>query len=217
MEKTMQSNFTTPLLPLSLRQRRARSITLRITVCVLLLLLFIFVIITWGDKLFPSTLKSRVGYTGLKAMFYILLLSIPFIISGVPFKLINCSWSGTVIAVTVEENLKASGAGRPRLSKSHNLILTIKTDKGKEIEHTILSFDSRATSYTSGKIHHHEHKIAVGDRVYKYYGFKYLYIIPQKHHEHKSCIVCGAKNKIKDKKCWSCDSELLFDPQNLYK
>ena len=213
----MQNNFKAPSLPLTLRQKRARSITIRITVCILLLLLFIFVIITWGNKLFPSTLKSRVGYTGLKIMFYILLLSVPFIISGIPFKIIDRSWSGTVTAVTVEESLKASGAGRPKLQKNNELILTVKTDNGKELEHTILSFNSKATSHSSGKIHHHEHKVAVGDRVYKYYGFKFLYIIPQRHHEHKFCIVCGAKNKIKDKKCWSCDSELLFDPQSLYK
>ena len=209
----MQNQPKSPSLPLSLKQKRARNFTIRIICCILLLLLFIFIIIMWGDKLFPTTLKYRVGYNGLRILFYILLLSIPFLVTGIPFKLIDRSWSGTVTSVIVEENLKASGAGRPRLHKSHDLILTIRTDDGKEISHTILSF----VSPSSGKVHHHENKIVIGDRIYKYYGFKYPYVIPQKHHASKICIICGAKNDVDKKCCWHCKAELLFDPKNLYK
>ena len=209
----MQNQPKSPSLPLSLKQKRARNFTIRIICCILLLLLFIFIIIMWGDKLFPTTLKSHMGYNGLKIMFYILLLSVPFIVTGTPFKLIDTSWSGTVIDVTVEENLKANGAGRPRLHKSHDLILTIQTDNGKEIEHTLFSFASPSL----GKVHYHENKISIGDRIHKYYGFKYPYIIPKNHHQIKVCISCGAANNVDKKRCWHCKSELLFDPKNLYK
>ena len=122
----MRNNQKIPKLPLSLKQKRAKQLTIRIVAWLLLTLLFVFIIITWGNKLFPATLKSRVGYAGLQVMFYILLLFIPCIVTGIPFKLIDRSWSGVVTLVTIEENLKATGAERPRLSKSHSLILTIK-------------------------------------------------------------------------------------------
>lgn len=201
-----------PKLPLSLKQKRAKQITVRIIIWLIFLLLFIFIIINWGNKLFPQTLKSRTGYAGLQIMFYILLLLIPCIISGVPFKLIDKSWSGTITAVIIEENLKASKGGRPRLSKNHDLILMIKRDDGKEIEYTVLS-----DTALREKMHYHENKVLPGDRVYKYYGFKYLYITPQRHHTHKGCIVCGSKNAVTEKRCWHCKSELLFDYKNLYK
>lgn len=207
----MKNHSKAPDLPLSLKQKRAREITMRIICCILLLLLFIFIIITWGNRLFPTTLKSRMGYTGLRIMFYILLLSIPFLVTGIPLKLIDRSWCGTISSVTIEENLRASGGGRPKLHRDYDLVLSIKTDDGKNIEKTILSFNSRDPATRSGKIHHQEHKINVGDRVYKYYGFKHLYIVPQKYCEHKNCIVCGSKNKYDQKRCWYCDAEILID------
>ena len=54
---------------------------------------------------------------------------------------------------------------------------------------------------------YHTQEYNVGDRIYKYYGFKHIFV--QRANEGKTCIVCGSKNDVKDSVCWCCNSELI--------
>ena len=203
-----------PQLPKILRKKRIYNILSRSISCFVLLALFIFIIVMWGNKLFPSTLDHHMGYAGLRILFYVIVLSIPFLVTGVPLKLIDKSWSGTITAVGVKENLGTTTNPRYlQVYPKEDLILTINKDDGGEIEHTVLSFTERRMSGTGrtpvGKIYYHTHKYNVGDRVYKYYGFKYLYIVTQSHQKLKNCIRCGTQNNMHDVACWYCDAELL--------
>ena len=203
-----------PELPVSLKRKIIRNIIIRSVVCFLLLAIFILVIILWGNKIFPATFENNKGYAGLKVMFYIIFLLIPFIITGVPFKIIDKSWSGTITAVEIKENLGTTS--NPRyvyVYPKEDLILTIRKDDGKEIKQTVLSLVERfkpgQDKTPNGKVFYHTHKYNVGDRVYKYYGFKHLYLVPDNYQNSKICICCGSQNKIEAQSCWYCNSELL--------
>ena len=125
----MQRNLSRPTLPISLKRKRLYRIIIRSTFCALLLVIFIFVIIVWGNKIFPTTQQNNSGYMFLKITFYILFLSVPFIITGVPLKLIDKSWSGTITSIKIKEKLGTTD--NPKYVYTfpmQNLILTIKDD-----------------------------------------------------------------------------------------
>ena len=217
----MQQNLSRPALPLSLKKKRTQRIILRSIACALLLTIFIFVIVMWGNRIFPATQKHHLGYTGLKIMFYIIFLLIPFIITGIPLKLIDKSWSGTVTDIKIVEKLATTSNPRYIITfPKQDLILSIKTDAGREITQTILSLASndRISGYEGyniskkGNIYYHEHEISVGDRVHKYYGYKHLFVSYKKPHQTKFCINCGVKNTLGKQTCWHCDAEILVDP-----
>ena len=212
--------YNRPDLPLSLKRKRMRNILLRIVLCLFLLFVVIFVIVMWGNKLFPLTLQSKAGYKGLQGLFYVILLILPFIISGVPIKLIDKSWSGMITSVKVLENLGTTP--NPRnviIFPKQDLILTIKTDAGKEIEFTVLSLANavKPTLEVSnvGKIYYHTHEFCVGERVHKYYGYKHLFVSYEKYHQVKYCISCGSKNTLNEIACWHCGCELLSDKEDI--
>ena len=210
----MQENLSRPALPLSLKKKIAQRIIIRSIACTLLLAIFIFVIAMWGNRIFPTTQSHHLGYAGLRIMFYVIFLLIPFIITGVPFKLIDKSWSGTITKVEIKENLGTKS--NPRyvyVYPKQDLILTIRREDGKEIQKTVLSlvekFEPGIDSSHIGKTFYHSHKYNIGDRVYKYYGFKHLYLVPESYQNTKICICCGSPNKTEDKSCWYCHSELI--------
>lgn len=204
-----------PMLPKSLRKKRIHSILGRCIVCFLLLAIMIFVIIMWGNRLFPISLQNQKGFKGLQITFYVFLLSLPFFISGVPLKLIDKSWQGTVTAIDVREGRDSYFlGGRLWPYTNHNLVLTIEKNDGTVFEYTAISLGVKANNcnnnyYNSGgKIYHQADDFSVGDRVYKYYGFKYLYVI-HPNAQVCNCIVCGAKNNNSEEKCWNCRGDII--------
>ncbi len=205
------NNNVCPILPYSLKRKRRNLILCRIALCVVLFSVFLFVILACGDKLFSVPEKYEVT----RSLIYLLVLLLPFVITGVPIKLIDRSWSGTVAAVDVKESVGAykRSLGRYGIYTKHDLVLRITKDDGHEIEYTALSLGVKykpSQEFSEvGKIEYHTSEYRVGDRVHKYYGFKYLYISNRNDQDGKHCIVCGSNNNIEHKKCWSCNSELV--------
>lgn len=201
-----------PTLPVSLKKKRNGKIFARVLSCFLLLAFLIVVIIMWGDEVFPFP-RPTARYVA-----YAILMLVPFAITGVPHKLIDRSFSGTVLAVNVKE-----GTGTYRMGSSiwpytkHDLVLTVQTDIGETINYTALSVGIKNHPSSPvpniAKIEYQADNFSAGDRVHKYYGFKHLYVAPQTEVDRAHCIVCGTKNDNKDTVCWSCHSELI-SPDN---
>lgn len=198
-----------PSLPKSLRIKRNRAILSRVIPCFILLGLCIVIITIWGKTLFhvPSD-----QYVALQKSFYILFCFLPFAITGVPMKLIDTSWDGVVSEVKIEESIGtySRSLGSPGIYTRHDLVLTIVKDDGKEIKYTPLSLGQRNVPWHQppvvGKIEYQAEKFHIGDRVHKFYGFKYLY---SHNNDGKVCIVCGATNINEDTRCGCCHSELV--------
>lgn len=202
-----------PPLPATLKKKRIRNILGRVIPCALLLAFLIVIIVFWGEKVFPFP-RPAPRYVG-----YTLLMLVPFAITGVPHKLIDMSFSGTVIDMSVTEKIGtySRSLAKPGLYTRHDLILTIQKDNGERIKYTALSLGVKNKSWQPvpnvGKIGDRTEDFSVGDRVHKYYGFKHLYVELKTEVDRKYCIVCGTKNDNKDMVCWSCHSELI-SPDN---
>ena len=208
-EELMTQQSQRPALPLSLRKKRVRNILKRVIPCVLLFAFILAAIILRGEEIFdfPHRLAQRVVYA--------IFLLLPFVITGVPLKLIDQSFSGTVIAVNVTEKIGvySRSFAKGGIYTRHDLVLTIQTDEGKKIKYTALSLGvkNRNGQFPPGlgSIEHRTEDYSVGDRVHKYYGFRALWVTPQNSDDQKYCIVCGTKNGNDDSRCWSCHSELV--------
>lgn len=211
----MKFDTTQPLLPVSLRKKRNRNILIRCILCFVFLLIIFFVIIMWGNKLFPTGLQHHKGFKGLQVMFYMLLLVVPFVITGVPLKFIDTSWSGIITGINVKDSTGSYFVGgRLWPYAKHNLVLTIEKKDGTVFEYTAISFGDKERScaydyfHSGEKIYYQLEDFCVGDKVYKYYGFKHLYII-HPNSQVCNCIVCGAKCNKLNEKCFNCNSEII--------
>ncbi len=209
-----------PMLPISLQRKRAKRILARVVPCVLLLLLSVTVIFVFGEVVFPYDERyDGSSLDGVKIMLSIFLLLAPFVITGVPLKLIDSAWSGTVtnIDIITVTGVYTTGGGEPWPYTKNDMVLTIKKDNGKMTKYTVMSLGTRPYSsandtLATGKMEHHEAKFQVGDRVHKYYGYKHIYATHQDERECKYCISCGTANKLERHNCWSCNADLIKTP-----
>ena len=195
------------------------NIIIRVTSCCILFALFLFAIIMWGERIFPMPQYTPKSFVAVQIGCYVIFMTLPFLITGVPVKLIDSSWSGVVSNVDVEDSIGTfyRAFGRPGTYDRQDLILTIKKDNGKVITRSAVSVgeryklkvSDRPPIPTPGKITDHLNDYKIGDRVYKYYGFKYLYVVPSDEDDKKRCIVCGLNNDKHRDKCLNCYCDLI--------
>ena len=216
----MNTQKIRPALPDSLKKRRLCKILVRVLSCAALLAFVIVSLVLWGEKIFPFPTQDVIG---VRYLCYGMFLLLPFLLTGVPLKLIDKSFSGTIRKVEIKDKIKYGGGGTNTGSGSyiqHDLILTVEKDDGKVIKHTRLSFRSplhRFPIHNSrpGNMEHHRNEFREGERIHKYYGFKYPYIAHPTLPDDKYCIVCGQKNEHKEAFCWTCGAELLSNLNSL--
>ena len=147
----------------------------------------------------------------VKPLIYAALVVLPFFIFGMQ-KLIDHSWRGEIIKINVHAGYDSSNR---HLFEARYLILTIKREDGKIIDHTVNAFAGRHTLLTtyvksnlsSGKSEYAEDDYKVGDRVYHYYGLPKLLIV----HSNKSsdCVICGANNPEANDRCFFCGHSII--------
>lgn len=210
----MTSKKTQPELPDSLKKRRLCKILFRALSCFVLFAFALVSIILWGERIFPFPTQNA---SGLRYLCYGLFLLLPLLLTGVPLKLIDKSFSGTVRKTEIKDTIKYGGGGTNTGSGSYiqsDLILTVEKDDGKVIKYNRLSFRTPLHRFPidnprPGNAEHHKHEFREGERIYKYYGFPYPYIAHPTLPDDKYCIVCGQKNENKESFCFSCGAELV--------
>ncbi len=195
-------------LPKSLRNKRTKQICIRIILFLLLLALSLFTIQLFSRSFSESNKAVAITLT-------VIFLIFPFAVTGVPFKLIDFTWCGTITAINVKEGRASHAAGgRGGIHRVNNLVLTVVTESNRKIKYTALSLaikDIYSAPYVqeNGKIEYQEERFSVGDKVCKYYGFKYLFVLRQNDTDPKHCIVCGTVNLADRHRCLGCGSDLI--------
>ena len=201
-----------PPLPKSLRSKRNKAILSRVIPCFILLIACVVILVLWGERLFrvPSS-----DFIIVQKILYVLFLLLPFVITGVPLKLIDSSWDGVIADVKVRERIGtySRAPGKPGMYTRHDLILTVIKSNGKKKKYVALSLGKADFTWQNppivGKIAYHVEKYPIGAHVYKYYGFKQLYLAPSHDEDRKICIVCSTTNKNQDTTCGYCHSDLI--------
>lgn len=144
----------------------------------------------------------------------ILLGIIPFWLSGVPFKLIDKSWMGTVtdVSVKAETGTYIAGGGKAFPYDKNVIYLKVRTDNGEEKCIPAREFGIRSHPGfpvpNEGDITQHLNDYSVGDKVYHFYGLKYNYMV-KKNYDMIECVVCGCYNQQVRDHCINCGHSLI--------
>ena len=194
-------NTYKPILPEDIQRKVVNSIIKKVFPCIVLEIIIVLYIVFWGEKSF------KMVDLGVRVLIYVVLIIVPFVVTGVPLKLIDRSWKGEIVAINVNMGLVRSVNGRGVRDGSY-LVLKIKRDDGKIIEHTLNVFTyANAMKSNRARSEFAEDDYAVGDKVYHYYGIKRLLII----HKDKSreCVICGANNPEHNDRCFNCGHSII--------
>ena len=130
---------------------------------------------------------------------------LPFVISGIPKKLIDRTYCGVIedVEVTTSNDVDMSWGKRGRVCYKNVVYLKIKTDDGGVIY-------KKVHSAISNKINDIQiQKYKVGERVFHLYGTPHTIIISKKSNEAIECAVCGSLNSHEHVKCRYCGHTLL--------
>lgn len=190
-----------PVLPEDIRKVVVSSVAKRVIPCIILEFIVLWYVVFFGEMSF-----KMVGIE-VRILIYIVLILLPFIITGVPLKLIDRSWKGEIVGINVKMGLVRSVNGKGVRDGSY-LSLQIKRDDGKIVDHTVSVFSLGYTMQSSrAKSEFAEDDYAVGDKVYHYYGIKRLLIIHKDNS--RECVICGSNNPESNAKCFYCGHSII--------
>lgn len=188
-------------LPNDLKRFVRKSILKRVIPCVILFVLFATVLILWGNVIFNT--KSNVSW---RVFYYGLTLSIPFIITGVPLKLLDKTYEGTVKAIEISTDTVIDDKSTRMIFREHwysqnTISLVIEKGQGKTVRKQVYMGRSKLGAQLDA--------YEVGDKVFHLYGASDIVKLPKPTDTHVKCAVCGSVNSVESEKCRVCGHTLI--------
>ena len=135
---------------------------------------------------------------------YIIVMLVPFAVTGVPHKLIDRTYYGTVRKVdivTTTDNDSSIKPTRENMYIKNTVYLSIERTNGKLIYKKAYSGNAKSQQNLN--------KYCEGDSVFHLYGTNTVVVLPDPNAETVHCVVCGASNNIADNKCRDCGYSLI--------
>ncbi len=187
----------------------------KLSLFLFLAVLFGGILLLFGDRLFNTDILA------FKASCYFCAMLVPFVITGVPFSLIDSTWYGEIVRVDIEEATEATNEAKPRLYGAIYTVITVKKSNGrlitKELKQGSFSMYKNLWGASSGiaasaKERKNEHfcdDYKVGDRVFHLYGTYGVVVLPRENSERVRCAVCGEHNDVKESICRQCGCTLV--------
>lgn len=157
------------------------------------------------ERVYHDTLVAH--YAGAGGLYYIIIIPIIMILTGVPKKLIDKSWRGEIIDVKVKKHLEKTQyypTSWEVMRDRYSIHLKLMLDDGSIITveacHDYEKFDEnlKGIRYT----------YKVGMKVLHIYGTKSLQILPDEKSEWINCVVCADNNPVGREKCHRCGHTL---------
>lgn len=151
----------------------------------------------------------------------IVLILLPFLITGIPFKLIDSTWCGIVVDIKVTTSMDfvgrfyATNSVRGMYYKN-TIHLKVKKDNQKIVDVKALELGVQNSITTLffdgvifGRLDDHIDNFQIGDVVYHFYGLKRPYIIHKKQKKFTYCVICGYRNFSEENICSGCGHSLI--------
>lgn len=185
-------------LPKDLKAFAIKTALKRIIPCALLLIGFAVVLVFWGDMILP------IDKDVVKVIVYTMVMLVPFALTGVPFKIIDKTYSGIVQKVeisTTVDNLYHERPTRESLYLKNTVFLHVKQENGTVVR--------RKASEKNARISQDAEAYKVGDSVFHLYGSMQTIVLPRASDEFVQCPVCGMKNDKNENVCESCGHSLI--------
>ena len=200
-----------PILPSDIKLYIKKSITKRLVLFLALFVSLGALILLFADSFFQKTNEN------IKDSFCLLIMLIPFIVSGIPHKLFGSTWHGTIINVEHKVTTGTYMVGiRPFPYEKTIVSLTIEKENGRLVFKDVASSSidrhkkmNYSDFYEAKKSEHLDGDYKIGDMICYFYGLKYPIIISDGEREQLFCAVCGHKNPKKNDKCFNCGHSII--------
>ena len=185
-------------LPKDLMSYCRKRILIRVVPCLILFILFATILALWGDILINTDVLE------FKISCYVLIMIIPFAITGVPHKLIDTTYYGKVRKVdiiTTPDNDSSFKPTREHIYLKNTIYLSIEQPNGKIVYKNVYSGKARLQQNLNT---YHE-----GDFVFHLYGTKQVIVMPQATNTDVQCSICGTSNPLESDNCRNCKHSLI--------
>lgn len=185
-------------LPKDLSAYRRKNFLIRLIPCMLMIGVFASILALWGDILINTAVWE------FKISCYVLIMIIPFAITGVPYKLIDTTYYGKIKKVDIDTTTDNDCSFKPtreHLYLKNTIYLTIEKPNGKLIYKKAYSGKAR--------LQQHLNTYQVGDLVFHLYGTKQVVVLPDKIATTVQCPICGSSNAIESDNCRNCKHSLV--------
>ncbi len=183
-------------IPRDIKETVEKRIYKKIVLSVLLMILLAVFLLLFGETVFAS-FKSP----GKEIIYVILFVAIPLSF-GIPFSLIDRSWTGEITRVDVRNEIAVRGVVKngAGIYTKYFADIEIKLDNGKIIDLTV---------YVGAVVSDRNfNTFKVGDRVLHIYGTKHIQVVHENESRPTVCVVCGTANPPGEKRCDSCGHTL---------
>ena len=171
----------------------------RIVPCVLMLILFSVALTFWGDVILPIKKEP------VKTILYVIVMLVPFAVTGVPYKMLDRTYTGTVQKVeitTTVDNAYHSKPTRESLYYKNTVYLHVMQENGVVIRQKVSEKDARAAQNLEA--------YKVGDKVFHLYGSTQTIVLPEEKDELVQCAICGEANYKDECHCKLCGHTLIL-------
>ena len=184
-------------LPKDLQIHCRKRILKRVIPCIILISVFATILLLWGNIIFNTENKV------LQISCYVIVMIFPFAITGVPHKLIDQTYYGTVKKVEIETTTDSEYVRHMReyLYLKNTIYLTVEKSDGKLIHKKAFAGKARLQQNLNT---YHE-----GDMVFHLYGTDTVVVFPDSADHTIHCVVCGSSNQIEDDQCRDCGHSLI--------
>ena len=192
-------------LPSDLKGYARREVLKRVVPCILLSALLVYLLLFFGEEII-GTRKALA-----KIICYPLIMLIPFILTGVPFKMLDSSWTGEIIHVTAKAGIAAASGAARHIYGDVKVIVTIRKTNGKTMKYKMQAVAFPKGSDAKGNIERALNMYPVGAKVCHLYGTKHIVVIPSAADTTVLCPVCADVNDKEERACRSCGHSLIKD------
>lgn len=189
-------------LPKDLRRFTYCAVLKRVIPFILLEVVLVLFLCAFGPELFhPLHIKVPKGF---QYVCVVLVLSLPALVTGVPFKLFDRTFYGTVEQVHVKttvDNKYGFKPTREHLYTRNTVYLTVSSPGGKRFRRKALS--------EKAKFQRNQDAFTKGDKVFHLYGTSLTVVLPLASSTHTPCVVCGGMTERNMDHCHQCGHSLI--------
>ena len=178
-------------LPKDLKTYAIKTALKSIIPCALLVICFAVALIFWGDVILP------IDKDIIKVIVYTMVMLVPFAVTGVPLKLLDKTYSGTVQKVeikTTTDNVYHGQPTRENLYTKNTVFLYVLQENGVTIRKEAYEGNTKLSQKLDA--------YKAGDRVFHLYGSKQTVVLPGASDKYVQCPICGT---INDKTYTDCE------------
>lgn len=185
-------------LPKDLKAYGRKKILQRVLPCALMFVSFGLILLEWGTVIFAT--RNKIFLISC----YVVVMILPFVLTGVPHKLIDKTYYGIVKKVDIVTTIDNGSSVKPtreHLYLKNTIYLKIETSNGELIYKKAYS--------GKAKLLQNIHTYNEGDKVFHLYGTNVTIVLPGSADISVQCTVCGTSNNINDDKCRDCGHSLV--------